>query len=133
MAEASGFPVGNVLLYAAIVMTPTAASLGALRLPALVRGLKLRMRPAPPVPEHPPIQELAADLRRVHRLLAQFRPGTPMARRVGARQAYDALLVEACDAVDVEQRLDQMPEGIAREVERLRLEVSLRSAGLAIP
>ena len=68
-----------------------------------------------------------------HRLLAQFRPGTPMARRVGTRQAYDALLVEACDAVDVEQRLDQMPEGLAREVERLRLEESLRSAGLAIP
>jgi hypothetical protein len=131
MAEASGFPVGNVLLYAAIVMTPTVAFLGALRLPALVRGLRHRMRP--PVPEHPPIQELAADLRRVHRLLAQFRPGTPMARRVGARQAYDALLVEACDAVEVEQRLGQMPEGLAREVERLRLEESLRSAGLAIP
>jgi hypothetical protein len=131
MAEASGFPVGNVLLYAAIVSAPTVALLGALRLLALVRGLRHRMRP--PVPEHPPIQELAADLRRVHRLLAQFRPGTPMARRVGARQAYDALLVEACDAVDVEQRLDQMPEGLAREVERLRLEESLRSAGLAIP
>jgi hypothetical protein len=131
MAEASGFPVGNVLLYAAIVMAPTVAFLGALRLLALVRGLGHRMRP--PVPEHTPIQELAADLRRVHRLLAQFRPGTPMARRVGTRQAYDALLVEACDAVDVEQRLDQMPEGLVREVERLRLEESLRSAGLAIP
>jgi len=129
MAETSGFPLANLMLYAAIVVTPTALALGVLKIPALVRGLR---RPAPS-PEHPPIQELAADLRRVHRLLAQFSPGTPMARRVGTRQAYDALLADACDAVEIPHRLGEIPEGMDREIERLRVEESLRTAGLSIP
>jgi hypothetical protein len=103
-----------------------------LKLPWLGRWIR-RHRPPPPVPGHPPIEVLAADLRRLHRILAEFEPGTPMARRAGTRQAYDAVLAEACDVVDVEQRLDDLPEGIEREMERLRLEESLRSAGLAIP
>jgi hypothetical protein len=129
MAETSGFPVMNLVLYAAVVVAPTALVLGALKIPALVRKAKRpKLSPA-----HPPIQELAADLRRVHRLLAQFAPGTPMARRVGTRQAYDALLVDACDAVEIPHRLGEIPEGMEREIERLRVEESLRTAGLSIP
>jgi hypothetical protein len=131
MAGASGLPVGNVLLYVVIVATPIAGFWAALRLPALGRAVRQRRSAEPP--RHPPIQALAADLRRVHRLLAEFAPGTPMARRLGTRQAYDALLVEACGAVDIEQRLAELPEGVEREVERLRIEDSLRAAGLAIP
>jgi hypothetical protein len=81
----------------------------------------------------PTIEQLSADLRRVHRLLAGFEPGTPAIRRRGAREAYDALLVQACAAVEVEHRLDGSPEGIDRELERLRVEESLRGAGLVIP
>jgi hypothetical protein len=130
MAEMSGFPVGNVVLYAAIVVAPTALALGALKIPALLRKLR---RPTPPPPAHPPIQELAADLRRVHRLLAEFAPGTPMARRVGTRQAYDALLTDACDEVEIPHRLGEIPEGMEKEIERLRVEESLRTAGVRIP
>jgi hypothetical protein len=130
MAEATGFPLGNVLLYFAIVLAPTALAVGVLRVPGLVRKFT---RPIPPAPGHPPIQELASDLRRVHRVLAQFAPGTPMARRTGTRQAYDALLADACDAVEIRHRLREIPEGIEREVERLRVEESLRTAGLSIP
>ncbi|HEV7980935.1 hypothetical protein [Amycolatopsis sp.] len=129
MAEQGGFPVVNFLLYAVVVVAPTALALGALKVPGLVRKAK---RPKPS-PEHPPIQELAADLRRVHRLLAQFAPGTPMARRTGTRQAYDALLTDACDAVEIPNRLGEIPEGMDREIERLRVEESLRTAGLSIP
>jgi hypothetical protein len=129
MAETSGFPLANLVLYGVIVVAPAALALGALKIPALVRGLR---RPPPP-PAHPPIQELAADLRRVHRLLAQFAPGTPMARRVGTRQAYDALLADACEAVEIPHRLGELPEGMDREIERLRVEESLRTAGLGIP
>jgi hypothetical protein len=132
MAEPAGFPIGNVLLFAALVFVPTAAFWAVLRLSTLVSRIK-RLRPGPPVPLRPPIQILVADLRRVRRVLAGFKPGTPMARRLGTRQAYDALLAEACDAVNVEQRLGTFPEGVEREMERLRLEGSLRSAGLAIP
>lgn len=132
MATGAGVPVGNLVFYVAIVLTPTALGWAVLKLPAVLRWVRRRRTP-PPVPVHPPIQTLAADLRRLHRTLAEFPSGTPMARRAGTRQAYDAVLTEACDAVDVEQRLTDFPEGIEREMERLRLEESLRCAGLAIP
>jgi hypothetical protein len=131
MATGSGAPIGNLLFFAAIVLAPTALCWGVLKLPTVIRWVRRRRTP-PPVPDHPPIQTLAADLRRLHRTLADFEPGTPMARRLGTRQAYDAVLAEACDAVEVEQRLAELPEGIEREMERLRLAESLRSAGLSI-
>lgn len=128
MADTSGFPLTNLLLYGVVVVAPTALAMGVLKIPALVRRFR-----RPPPPPRQPIQELAADLRRVHRLLAQFSPGTPMARRVGTRQAYDALLADACDAVEIPHRLGEIPEGMDREIERLRVEESLRTAGLSIP
>ncbi|MQA08588.1 MAG: hypothetical protein GEU98_08545 [Pseudonocardiaceae bacterium] len=127
-------PLTNLLLYVGLVLAQCAVCWAVLYGPRTVRRLarwRVRRRPRPP--KGPPIQSLAADLRRVHRTLAQYGPGTPIVRRVGARQAYDALLVQACAAVDVEHHLDTLPEGIDREMERLRVEESLRSAGLAIP
>jgi hypothetical protein len=69
----------------------------------------------------------------VHRNLTEFAPGTPYTRRVAARQAYDTLLAQACRAVEVPNRLEKLPEGVEREVERLRVEQGLRDAGLLIP
>lgn len=129
MAELDGFPLTNLLLYAAVAVAPTFFFWAALSIFALSQ----RRRTRAGEPEHPPIQALAADLRRVRRLLAEFGPGTPAARRDGTRQAYDALLIQACAAVEVQHELDTVPEGIDREVERLRIEESLRTAGLAIP
>jgi hypothetical protein len=129
MAELDGFPLTNLLLYAAVAVAPTFFFWAALTIFATTR----RRRGPTHEPEHRPIQALAADLRRVHRLLAEFGPGTPAARRIGARQAYDALLIQACAAVEVEHELDALPEGLDREVERLRVEEALRTAGLAIP
>jgi hypothetical protein len=54
-------------------------------------------------------------------------------RRRATRQAYDALLVQACHAVGEQHWLDTLPEGVEREVERLRIEESLRRSGLAVP
>jgi hypothetical protein len=125
-----------MIVYAVLAMTPTAACWAVLSGPRLVRRLvrRLAQRSRPPGrADGPPIESLARDLRRVHSVLAGFPPGTPVVRRVGARQAYDALLVQACRAVAVPHQLDELPEGIDREIERLRVEESLRSAGLAIP
>jgi hypothetical protein len=131
MAEPAGVPVWNVLLYAVVVVTPTIGCWLALKLARPVRAL-LRRR-VPPPPEGPPIERLVADLRRVHRVLLTPAPGCPMVRRRAARQAYDALLAQACRAVGVAHRLDRVPEGAEREIERWRVEGELRGAGLAIP
>ncbi|AXB43534.1 hypothetical protein [Amycolatopsis albispora] len=125
--------MGVLLLYGLVAIAPTLLCWLLLRLPRLIRLVRQRFFPPPPVPAHPPVQVLAADLRRVHRLLAAYGPGTPAARRTGTRQAYDALLAEACAVLEVPHRLDALPEGMDREIERLRVEDALREAGLTIP
>lgn len=125
--------MANVVLFAVAVAAPTLLFWIMLRVPRLVDGVGARIRRRTPAATAPPIERLAADLRRVHRSLADCPPGTPAVRREAARQAYDALLCQACTAVDVTNRLDTLPEGMERELERLRVEESLREAGLAIP
>jgi hypothetical protein len=83
------------------------------------------------VSERRPIERIAADLRRVRRTLASFEPGTSAVKKIAARQAYDALLVQACAALEVEHRLHVLPEGMDRGIERLRLEECLRELGLS--
>lgn len=122
-------PWGNIALFAGVALAPSALCWAVLHVPRLIR----RLRRSPLVPQGLPIEQLAADLRRVHRVLALVRPGTPYARRAGVRQAYDVLLAQACAAVGVVHRLDDLPEGVDRDIERLRVEEALRQEGLAIP
>ncbi|GAA4527337.1 hypothetical protein [Amycolatopsis samaneae] len=131
MPAATGSVAGPLVLYAVVTVAPTVLFWCALRVPALLRWWRARRRP--PVPAGPPIERLAADLRRVHRELVRCPPGTSAARRIGTRRAYDALLGQACRQVEVPHRLDGLPEGIDRDLERLRIEESLRSCGLAVP
>lgn len=127
-------PLANVLLFAVAVLAPTLLFLVLLRVPRAVDGIGalVRRRRTPP-PAAPPIERLTADLHRVHRTLAEYPPGTPNVRRCATRDAYDALLVQACAAVDVPHRLDRRLGGMERELERLRVEEALRRAGLTIP
>ncbi|PRY40331.1 hypothetical protein [Umezawaea tangerina] len=125
-------PVQNLVAYAALTATPAVLCWTAIVVPKVVRRLKRRRR-VPVVPAGPSIEQVSADLRRVHRILAGYESGIPAVRRAGTRQAYDALLVQACRAVEVDHRLGYLPEGMDRELERLRVEESLRTAGLVIP
>lgn len=118
-----------MLLYAVVSLIPTAVCGAFVWLPRLARRLRRKPRY---VPSGPPIEKLAADLRRVRGVLVHYEPGTPLVRRIGTLQAYDQLLIQACRAVDVEQRIDALPPGTDLEIERLRVEQHLRDAGLAI-
>jgi len=126
-------PLANVLLFAVAVLAPTLVFWGIVRVPRLVDAIGERVRGRRVTPKGLPIEQLAADLRRVHRLLVQCPDGTPMVRRVATRDAYDELLRQACVAVDVSHELDALPEGMERDMERLRVEEALRDAGLTIP
>ncbi|WP_370961256.1 hypothetical protein [Amycolatopsis sp. cg9] len=123
--------VANLILFAVVCFAPTVLFWCALRVPRLVH--RIRSRRSAPAPAGPPIERVAADLRRVHRLLVDYPSGTPAARRFGTRQAYDELLTQACRQVGVPHRLAELPEGMDREIERLRVEQSLRERGLAVP
>ena len=96
------------------------------------RRLAHRVSPPPEPPSGPPIERIARDVRRLRAELLATAPDTPMARRIGVRQAYDDLLVDACRALDVPDTLSGMPSGTERDAERLRVEHELEAAGLRL-
>ena len=97
---------------------------------ALGRRVHLLEPPADP-PAGPPLEKLAADLRRLRPEVRSPRPGVAMARQRGIVAAYDGVLVQAAAALDVPTTLPELPEGFHHEAERLRLEHALELAGLS--
>ncbi|MFD4191313.1 MULTISPECIES: hypothetical protein [Amycolatopsis] len=122
--------VVNVAIYLVVCATPPVLFWLASKAPAVAAAFRRRREPAP---SGLPIERLAADLRRVHRCLTDLAPDAPMLRRRATHQAYDALLVQACAALGLPHWLDELPEGVERDIERLRVEESLRRAGLVVP
>ncbi|MFA6575318.1 MAG: hypothetical protein WCS84_07835 [Nocardioides sp.] len=86
--------------------------------------------PQAPVPLGPPIERIAADLRRIRADLRQAPSGMPVARLRGWWAAYDDVLVTACRALGLEQCLESLLTPAARELERARVERTLVRAGL---
>jgi hypothetical protein len=84
-------------------------------------------------PVHRPIERVAADLRRLAHQIALVPAGAPVARRRGLQAAYDDVLIEAADLLQVDHALTGLRDGHARDVERLRLNAELKHAGLVIP
>jgi hypothetical protein len=78
-----------------------------------------------------PLEKVAADIRRLTRELAMVPGGLPMARRRGLLAAYDDVLVEAAELLEVPHQLTAAPP-TARELERMRLLASLEAAGLVV-
>ena len=97
----------------------------------LLAGRRLHLFHTPPVaPAGPPLEELAADLRRL-RLEARSPRAGAMVQQSDAIAAYDEVLMATARALDVPTGLDELPEGsFHREAERLRLEQALERAGL---
>jgi hypothetical protein len=87
-------------------------------------------RPDPPPRQ--PIEDLAADVRRLGHAVTRFPPGCPMVRRRATLAAYDDALVDACRALDIGTTLGDLPDGLGKEIERLRVETDLRRAGFVI-
>jgi hypothetical protein len=87
--------------------------------------------PAAAEPRQPPIEQLAFDLRRLHR---QRRTGpTRESQRwlADVQRAYDLRLRLACRYLGVAEHLEGL-EGIDRDIERMRIEHRLEAAGLAL-
>ena len=121
-----------------ISLVPVAIFSLALHGPAIVErgratGRRLHLlSPEAPATGGPPLERLAADLRRLRPLARHPRPGVPMARHRGIVAAYDMVLVDTARALSVPTGLAELPVlGIDREAERLRLETALESAGLS--
>ncbi|GEP34569.1 hypothetical protein NSZ01_23370 [Nocardioides szechwanensis] len=89
--------------------------------------------PPAPVPVGPPIERIAADVRRIRADIRHTPPGMPAARRRGWSAAYDDVLVAACRALDLEQCLESRLTMVERELERERVERMLVRSGLLVP
>jgi hypothetical protein len=115
--------------------------------PAHVRRLVARIprrRRAQRIPDpvHRPLQVVAADLRRLGRQLAVVPTGAPIVRRRALLSAYDAVLIEAAELLEVPHQLGvTSPLGMAPAAdpfepalaaERVRLLAALEDAGLAV-
>lgn len=88
------------------------------------------VEPVPPVPPGPPIERIAADARRIRSQIRRAPRGIPIAKLRGWLEAYDDVLISACRSLELEQRLDVLPEGGVHDLERERVERMLEEAGL---
>ncbi len=95
------------------------------------RAARRRARHLPPL-DRRPLQDVAADVRRLRRQLALVPAGAPKARRRALQAACDDVLTEAARMLGVPHALATEPPGKARDIERLRLVAALQAAGLAV-
>lgn len=106
---------------------------GAYRERALRIGRSLGLvQPEPPMPSGEPIERIAADARRIRSQIRSAPSGTPVARLRGWREAYDDVLIAACHALELKERLGELPEGTERDLERERVERLLEATGLLL-
>lgn len=124
--------VGAITLVAAallpmlvLAMMVGAPGWGRSRLP--LRFLPTRSR-VPATPIHRPLSTIAADVRRLSE--RYHREGMRFAQYEGRRQAFDRVLGEAAEMLEVEHLLDVLPPGPERDHERKRVEARLVHAGL---
>ena len=83
-----------------------------------------------PGPARRPLEAIVADLRRLATALRDVPRGVSRARHNGILLAYDDVLGDAALALDVPHALADLPLGLDRDLERLRVEAALRTAGL---
>ena len=87
-------------------------------------------QPTPPFGR--PIEQIAADVRRIGAQVHHAPRGMPVAKRRGWFEAYDDVLIAACHALQLAQRLREFPDGPQRDLERERVERMLQVAGLPL-
>lgn len=78
-----------------------------------------------------PIEQLAADLRRLRAILGTDAHRSA-AHQMGNRLAYDKLLMQVCEMLEIEHDLERDSIGFERDIERIRVEAELERAGVIL-
>lgn len=136
-----GWPatIGTLVLALALLRVGAAALRGDLvewRSSRAVARLVSRARRRHPtgadvVPLHRPVEQVGADLRRLH--AAFHRGGMRFAKYEGCRQAYDRVLAEAAEMAGLTHLVGILPPGEELDRERERVEWLLVQHGLLPP
>jgi hypothetical protein len=85
-------------------------------------------RPEPTAPGRRPLEEIARDVYRISERYHQ--PGMRFAQYEGRRQAFDRVLAEAAEVLEIEHLMTVLPPGAELDQERARVETRLVDAGL---
>ena len=123
-------PVGVVLLYGLLAGRWDAAisNWRGLRREKAERRRNLRaMRRQRGVP----LEQVAANLRRLRRVLT-VDAHRPTVHQIGNRVAYDQVLIQASEMLQIEHDLARRSAGMERDIERLRVEAELERAGVVL-
>ena len=126
--------MANAIVALGVVLFPTIVGMSVIGLLRLRRRFQDRRRRGP-VPAGPPIERIAADLRRLYRqrtMLGTNGPDPGRGLRTKAlNAAYVDVLISACRALDV--AVPQTgPNGLVSDVEIERVEGDLRQQGLDV-
>jgi len=124
----------NAIWTAALLAVPGALVFGVSCFPQVLRWLCAameRLHPPAARPQGPPVERLAADLRRISANLDALMVAGPIPGRIlrvrSTTAAYDETLLLACRTLDVEPAGTSVP--LCSE-HRLRTEAALAGAGL---
>lgn len=125
----------NAIQTLALMAMPAAFVIGICEFPRALRfvgKIVEQVRPPRLHPQGPPIERLAADLRRISADLDALVAAGPIPGRIlkvrSTTAAYDETLLLACRALDVEPAGASIPMSSER---RLQTEAALASAGLS--
>jgi hypothetical protein len=78
-----------------------------------------------------PLEDVVANLRRL-RVAVGDDARRSAAHQMGNRLAYDRLLAQACEMLEIQHELSRETTGIERDIERVRIEAELEGAGVYV-
>jgi hypothetical protein len=78
-----------------------------------------------------PLEQVAANLRRLRGVLTVDEPRSAV-HQIGDRVAYDQVLIQASEMLQIEHDLAKHSAGMERNIERLRVEAELERAGVVL-
>jgi hypothetical protein len=78
-----------------------------------------------------PLEQVAANLRRLRAVVTRDAHRSA-AHQMGDRLAYDQVLIQACEMLEIEHDLRAESAGMERDIERLRVEAELERAGVVL-
>ena len=78
-----------------------------------------------------PLEQVAANLRRLRGVLTVDAHRSAV-HQIGSRVAYDQVLIQASEMLQIEHDLAKRSAGMERNIERLRVEAELERAGVVL-
>src|SRR5215207_1606060 len=121
-------PVGVVLLYG--LLAGRRAAISNWQEPRRQKAERRRNLRAMRRQQGVPLEQVAANLRRLRGVLIV--DAHRSVHQIGNRAAYDQVLIQASEMLQIEHDLAKRSAGMERDIERLRVEAELERAGVVL-